>query len=116
VTTNSQGGVLDIEQFYPIFQAMETHDLILNIHGEMVSSKACTFTNEADGTEAVTVMNAEARFLPQLHKLHATFPRLRIVLEHVSTREALEAVRRCGPTVQSLAFVFPPFRETLVVD
>jgi len=78
---------------------MEDHDLILNIHGEMVSSKPDAFAKEEYGREAVTVMNAESRFLPQLHKLHVSFPNLRIVLEHVSTKEALDAVRKCGPKV-----------------
>ena len=68
---------------------MQTHDLVLNLHGEM------TFTS-SDVTEA----NAEAKFVPQLHKLHETFPRLRIVLEHVSSREGLEAVRQCGSNVR----------------
>ncbi|KAL8920958.1 MAG: hypothetical protein Q9208_005984 [Pyrenodesmia sp. 3 TL-2023] len=68
VTTNSQDGVLDIEQYYPVFEAMQTHDLVLNLHGE------------APGVE---VLDAEAAFIPQLQNIHATFPRLRIVLEHV---------------------------------
>ncbi|KAI9838873.1 MAG: hypothetical protein M1819_004080 [Sarea resinae] len=83
VTTNSQGGVLDIEQYYPVFSAMEEHGLILNLHGEMQSSPPAAFA-KADGLPAVTVLNAEPMFLPQLHKLHAAFPKLRIVLEHVA--------------------------------
>jgi dihydroorotase len=102
VTTNSQDGVLDIEQYYHVFEAMQANDLVLNLHGEMISSSSSAF-DTADGTRAVSVLNAEAMFLPQLHKLHAAFPRLRIVLEHVSTREGLDAVRRCGSTVKSLA-------------
>jgi dihydroorotase len=90
--------VLDIEQFYPVFRAMEKHGLVLNLHGEMVSSPPSTFT-KSDGIPAVTVLNAEPMFLPQLHKLHTAFPNLRIILEHVSTRQGLEAVQQCGPTV-----------------
>ena len=99
VTTNSQDGVLNIEQFYPVFAAMQKHGLVLNLHGEMASSppRECC----GDGLEAVTVLNAEPKFLPQLEKLHKTFPSLRIVLEHVSTREGLDAVRRCGATVSA---------------
>ena len=84
VTTNSQDGVLDIEQYYPVFEAMQAHDLVLNLHGE---------------TPDVAVLKAEAAFVPTLQKLHSTFPRLRIVLEHVSTAKGVEAVRQCGPTV-----------------
>ena len=47
----------------------------------------------------VHVLNAEPFFLPHLFKLHATFPKLRIVLEHATTRAAVEAVKSCGPTV-----------------
>lgn len=101
MTTNSQGGVVDLEEFYPVFEAMEKHGLVLNLHGEVISSPPSKFSI-ANGTEAVTVLNAEPKFLPQLHKLHAAFPSLRIVLEHVSTREGLDAVRKCGPTVSDL--------------
>ena len=84
MTTNSQDGVLNIEQYYPVFEAMQANDLVLNLHGE---------------SPGVTVLKAEAGFLPQLEKLHAAFPSLRIILEHVSTREGIDAVRRCGATV-----------------
>lgn len=74
---------------------MEKHDLVLNLHGEMISSPP----NASTAGPAVTVLNAEPLFVPQLHKLHAAFPKLRIILEHVSTRQGLEAVKQCGPTV-----------------
>ena len=77
---------------------MEEHGLVLNLHGEMISSEPSAYS-KSDSTEAVSVLNAEPMFLPQLHKLHAAFPKLRIILEHVSTRQGLEAVRKCGPTV-----------------
>jgi hypothetical protein len=63
--------------------------MVLNLHGEVPS----------DPTSNIHVLNAEPRFLPHLHKLHAAFPRLRIVLEHATTRAAVEAVKACGPTV-----------------
>ena len=44
-------------------------------------------------------MNAEMKFLPHLHSLHARFPKLKIVLEHATTRAAVEAVKSLGPTV-----------------
>lgn len=98
VTTNSQAGVLSYEDYYPVFEAMQTHDMVLNLHGEVPNTPKDNYI--AVGTaNAVTTMNAEEKFLPTLRKLHATFPRLRIVLEHCSTREALDAVRACGPTV-----------------
>ena len=84
VTTNSQDGVLDIEQYYSVFEAMQAHDLVLNLHGE---------------TPEIEVLQAEAAFVPTLHRLHAAFPKLRIVLEHVSTAQGVEAVRKCAATV-----------------
>ena len=50
-------------------------------------------------SQNIQVLNAEPSFLPHLFKLHATFPQLRIVLEHATTRAAVEAVKSCGPTV-----------------
>jgi dihydroorotase len=76
---------------------MEKHDLVLNLHGEMISTPASAVGKQAD--PVVTVLNAEPLFIPQLAKLHKAFPKLRIILEHVSTRQGLEAVRACGPNV-----------------
>ncbi|OJJ45754.1 hypothetical protein ASPZODRAFT_133625 [Penicilliopsis zonata CBS 506.65] len=87
VTTNSSAGVVDYQQFYPVFAEMERQDMILNIHGE------CPSTGD------VTVMSAEERFLPTLFELHERFPKLRIILEHCTTAAAVEAVKKCGPTV-----------------
>lgn len=87
VTTNSDAGVFDYTTYYPVFAAMEEHDLVLNLHGESPSS------------ESVTILNAEETFLPTLLDLHRRFPKLRIVLEHCTTAAAVEAVKHCGPTV-----------------
>lgn len=93
VTTNSSSGVVDYELFYPVFKAMEEHDLVLNLHGEAPPSPS------EHVNDAVTVLNAEERFLPTLADLHKRFPKLRIVLEHCTTAKAIEAVRKCGPNV-----------------
>ncbi|KAJ5704229.1 hypothetical protein N7493_011367 [Penicillium malachiteum] len=87
VTTNSSSGVYDYASFYPVFAEMERQNLILNLHGEVPSSGD------------VTVLSAEERFLPTLLELHAKFPKLRIILEHCTTAAAIEAVKKCGPTV-----------------
>lgn len=94
-TTNSQDGVVDLEQHFPVLRAMEAHNMVLNLHGEVPIISSPTADDEP-GAEAT---NAETMFLPMLNKLHKEFPRLRIVLEHCSTHEALNAVRACGPTV-----------------
>ena len=99
VTTNSDGGILDFEAFYPVFEALQTHDLVLNLHGEVPSTPPRDYASTLGDGQAVTVLNAESRFLTTLLKLHKAFPRLRIVLEHCTTKEAVDAVRACGPTV-----------------
>ncbi|KAF8897271.1 dihydroorotase [Infundibulicybe gibba] len=89
VTTNSDGGIESYEMYYPIFEAMQEVDMVLNLHGEVPS----------DPTTNTHILNAESSFLPHLHSLHAAFPSLRIVLEHATTRAAIEAVKACGSTV-----------------
>ncbi|KAH3683462.1 hypothetical protein WICPIJ_005567 [Wickerhamomyces pijperi] len=86
VTTNSSAGVdpNDFSDFYPIFKAMEEENLILNLHGEKPSS-------DKDGEE-IHVLNAEESFLPALKKLHADFPNLKIVLEHCTTKAAIDTI------------------------
>ncbi|KAJ2933674.1 hypothetical protein H1R20_g3407, partial [Candolleomyces eurysporus] len=89
VTTNSDGGIESYETYYPVFAAMEEVGMVLNLHGEVPS----------DPSSNIHVLNAEVQFIPHLFKIHQAFPRLRIVLEHATTRAAVEAVKKCGPTV-----------------
>ncbi|KIY63435.1 Dihydroorotase [Cylindrobasidium torrendii FP15055 ss-10] len=89
VTTNSDGGIESYEAYYPIFEVMEEVGMVLNLHGEVPS----------DAAKNIHVLNAEPTFLPHLLALHARFPALRIVLEHATTRAAVEAVKSCGNTV-----------------
>ena len=108
LTTNSELGVARFEDYWPVFEAMQAHDLVLNLHGEAPPTPPAAFhrapgAGDADGgeaaAEAVTSLTAEAAFLPTLHALHAAFPRLRVVLEHATSAAALGAVARCGPSV-----------------
>lgn len=101
VTTNSASGVVNYQQFYPVFQAMEEEDLVLNLHGE------------APPADDITVLNAEEAFLPTLLDLHKRFPRLRIVLEHCTTAAAVEAVAKCGPNVVA---TITPHHMYLIID
>lgn len=64
VTTNSSSGVVSYEPFYPVFEEMERQNMILNLHGECPSGKG------------ITVMSAEAGFLPTLKDLHRRFPKV----------------------------------------
>ncbi|KAK2065435.1 dihydroorotase [Colletotrichum caudatum] len=89
VTTNSSAGVVDYDAFHEVFKAMEEVDLILCLHGE------CPSHSGSD----ITTLNAESKFLPTLKALHAKYPKLKIILEHCTTAEAVEAVKSCGPNV-----------------
>lgn len=86
-TGKSFSGVVDYTPFYPVFEEMQRQDMILNLHGE------CPSVGD------ITVMSAEACFIPTFLELHKRFPRLRIVCEHLTTAAAIEAVKKCGPTV-----------------
>ncbi|MFP5408791.1 MAG: dihydroorotase [Gammaproteobacteria bacterium] len=79
-TTNSDSGVTDIAKAYKAIAAMEEVGMPLLLHGEVV---------DAD----VDVFDREAVFIERhLVKLLRDFPRLKIVLEHITTRQAAEFV------------------------
>jgi dihydroorotase len=106
VTTNSDGGIESYEPYYPVFETMQEVDMVLNLHGEVPSDAAAVSSSQKAVklliyvvSQNIHVLNAEPSFLPHLFKLHAAFPKLRIVLEHATTRAAVEAVKSCGPTV-----------------
>ncbi len=89
VTTHSDQGVEDLGRYADVFAAMADLRLVLSLHGEMPANPA----------RDICALNAEAAFLGELERLHRTFPRLRIVLEHVTTAEGVACVRALGPTV-----------------
>jgi len=79
-TTNSDAGVTDIAKIYPVLELMQKIDMPLLVHGEVVG-------NETD------IFDREALFIDQvLQPLRLAFPDLRIVLEHVTTRVAVDYV------------------------
>lgn len=83
-TTNSDFGVSELSTIYPLFAAMQDAGLLLLIHGESTSSQDDIFDREAIFIEKT------------LSKLINDFPKLKIVLEHVSTKKAVEFVQN-GP-------------------
>ncbi len=86
---------------------MQDVDMVLNLHGEVPSdasavrpwSSSLVLLPIWNTVQNIHVINAEQTFLPHLRKLHAHFPRLRIVLEHATTRAAVEAIKSLGSTV-----------------
>ena len=78
VTTNSEGGVatFDIETLTPTLEAMSRLEIPLCIHGETGGF----------------VMDREAEFIPIYKQLATAFPKLKIVMEHITTAEAAKAL------------------------
>lgn len=80
-TTNSHGGVRDITKVYPVLERMAEIGLPLCVHGEVVDPKIDIFDREAVFIETV------------LDPLRRRIPELRIVMEHVTTREGVDYAR-----------------------
>jgi dihydroorotase len=80
-TTNSDSGVTDLARCYGVFEAMAEHRMPLLVHGEVTDP-------------AVDIFDRERVFLERiLEPLTARFPKLKIVVEHITTREAAAFVR-----------------------
>jgi dihydroorotase len=73
VTTNSAAGVADLGAIEPTLDAMERLGIPLLVHGETHGF----------------VLDREAEFLPVYERLARAFPRLTIVMEHITTRQAV---------------------------
>lgn len=86
-TTNSDSGVTDISNCYAVLEAMEKHDLPLLVHGEVTDQSVDVFDREA--------MFIEQHLIPTIER----FPNLRIVLEHITTKQAVEFVLSTSPQV-----------------
>jgi dihydroorotase len=79
-TTNSDSGVTELAKAYPTIAAMEASGLPLLLHGEVTDPE-------------VDVFDREAVFIERhLTRLLRDFPQLKIVLEHITTRQAAEFV------------------------
>lgn len=90
-TTNSTEGVRSLRALYPLLETMQAHHLVLQIHGEVTHGD---------------IFAREALFIKEcLTPLMHDFPRLRIVLEHISSRSAVEFVQNAP---DSLAATITP--------
>ena len=84
-TTNSDAGVTDLRKTYSTLEAMQREGLLLLVHGEVTSPDIDLFDREAVFIET------------QLIPLRRDFPELKIVFEHITTKEAAHYVRDAGP-------------------
>lgn len=81
-TTNSAHGVTSVHKIYNVLKAMEQVGMVLCIHGESTAPEIDIFDREAQFVSDV------------LPKILEDFPRLKIVLEHVTTSEAVDIVQK----------------------
>jgi dihydroorotase len=79
-TTNSDAGVTDLKKIYPTLEAMQKVGMLLLVHGEVTSSDIDLFDREAAFIET------------QLIPLRRDFPELKIVFEHITTKDAADYV------------------------
>ncbi|MDL9999553.1 dihydroorotase [Variovorax sp. J22P240] len=80
-TTNSDAGVTDIRKTYATLEAMQKHGLLLLIHGEVTDPAIDLFDREAVFIDRVMI------------PLRRDFPELRVVFEHLTTKEGAQYVR-----------------------
>ena len=80
-TTNSDAGVTDLRKTYKTLDAMQKAGLLLLVHGEVTSPDIDLFDREAVFIEQ------------QLIPLRRDFPELKIVFEHITTKEAAHYVQ-----------------------
>ena len=86
-TTNSDAGVAELDGLYPVLAAMEESDLPLLIHGEVTDTDIDIFDREK--------IFIERHLAPIVER----FPGLRVVLEHITTRDAVQYVREARDNV-----------------
>ena len=79
-TTNSDAGVTDVRRIYPTLEAMQKHGILLLVHGEVTDGEIDIFDREAVFIDRV------------LQPLRRDFPELKIVFEHITTKEAADFV------------------------
>ena len=79
-TTNSQSGVTSIDKAFPVLEAMQKLDMPLLVHGEVTD-------------ENVDIFDREAVFIDKvLKKITRSFPSLKVVLEHITTKTAVDFI------------------------
>ncbi|QXO15499.1 dihydroorotase [Vibrio ostreae] len=86
-TTNSDSGVTSAKNIYPVLQAMQEEGLLLLVHGEVTTHDIDIFDREKTFLDTVLA--------PIVHD----FPNLKIVLEHITTADAVEFVNKAGDNV-----------------
>jgi dihydroorotase len=79
-TTNSDAGVTDLRKCYAVLEAMQREGLLLLVHGEVTDAQIDLFDREAVFIDRV------------MQPLRRDFPALKVVFEHITTKEAAQYV------------------------
>lgn len=86
-TTNSDSGVTDLRKIYPVLEAMQKEGMLFLLHGEVTDS-------------SIDIFDREKVFLEKIFsRLVADFPGLKMVLEHITTRDSAEFVSEAPATI-----------------
>lgn len=86
-TTNSASGVTQVEAIIPALEAMAEHGVLLLVHGEVTHQEIDIFDREAVFIQRI------------LAPLATRIPSLKIVLEHITTKDAVDFVEAAGANV-----------------
>lgn len=82
-TTNSAAGVKDLEKIYPVLEVMQAIGMPFLVHGEVVDPQVDIFDREA--------VFIDTKLIP----LRQQFPALKIVFEHLTTKDGVDYVLSC---------------------
>ena len=86
-TTNSSAAVKGIESLYPVFEVMSEVGMLLLIHGEVTDNH-------------IDIFDREKEFIDQYFApIHARFPDLKVVFEHITTADAADFVAQSSANV-----------------
>ena len=86
-TTNSDSGVTSLSNTYSALEQMQKEGIPLLVHGEVTQRSVDIFDREAVFIETV------------LEPLVENFPELKIVLEHITTKDSADFVSQAGPNI-----------------
>ena len=86
-TTNSSSGVTNVDNIAPVLAAMEEVNMPLLVHGEVTDHDIDIFDREAIFIDTI------------LRPLVAKYPTLKIVLEHITTKNAVDFVKEASDNV-----------------
>jgi dihydroorotase len=79
-TTNSDAAVSALDSLFPVFEAMANYQMPLLVHGEVTDSE-------------IDIFDREKYFIDRhLSRIVSTFPELKVVFEHITTKDAAEFV------------------------